>query len=273
MPNHADSDRQKRIEHSQSIEADFQNLLGYIQHARETCAHLPKAESSLAKLTKEWSALHGKKLPKSYATIYEHIKPKDEDEQIKTKAESAKLRQLLSEPEESILVNCIRHMADRGFPLTRKTIERYALEILRARVPDAKSIGASWFHRMLDRHPDIQPTWSKGHDKTRAKAVNPTVMDHYFTLLKTMLDEFGFRPEEIYGFDESGFPFGGDETRERVYIPKGGDGKSQAEGNRENVSVMVTICADGSYITPTIIFKGKKFDSEWAEVEAELRPQ
>ena len=69
----------------------------------------------------------------------------------------------------------------------------------------------------------------------------------------------------MYGFDESGFPFGGDGPKQRVagrtdtsiqHIQRG--------GNRENVTVMVTICGDGTATHLTVIFKGKRMFSNWA---------
>ncbi|KIO07587.1 hypothetical protein M404DRAFT_135527, partial [Pisolithus tinctorius Marx 270] len=37
----------------------------------------------------------------------------------------------------------------------------------------------------------------------------------------------------------------------------------QCDGNRENITVMVAICADGSSIAPTIIYKGQGFSTNW----------
>ena len=35
--------------------------------------------------------------------------------------------------------------------------------------------------------------------------------------------------------------------------------------NRENVAVLVTICADGTALQPTIIFKGKHLLKKWGD--------
>ncbi|KAF8834320.1 hypothetical protein BDN67DRAFT_915183, partial [Paxillus ammoniavirescens] len=37
----------------------------------------------------------------------------------------------------------------------------------------------------------------------------------------------------------------------------------QRDGNRETTTVMVTICADGQSIAPTVIYKGKVFSTNW----------
>ncbi len=47
----------------------------------------------------------------------------------------------------------------------------------------------------------------------------------------------------------------------------------QGEGNRENVSAMVTICADGTYTTLTAIFKGKNYNLAWAKADNTLNMQ
>ena len=63
--------------------------------------------------------------------------------------------------------------------------------------------------------------------------------------------------------DESGFPFGTGERvkvfacrmTKRAYI--------QCDGNHENVSVIVTVCADGTSVPPVVIFKGQNVNSKW----------
>lgn len=37
----------------------------------------------------------------------------------------------------------------------------------------------------------------------------------------------------------------------------------QQDGNRENITIIVTICADGTDIPPTVIYKGKSFSTSW----------
>jgi hypothetical protein len=46
-----------------------------------------------------------------------------------------------------------------------------------------------------------------------------------------------------------------DRTQKSVY--------AKAEGNRELVTVIETICADGTSLKPTAIFKGKKISAAW----------
>jgi hypothetical protein len=106
--------------------------------------------------------------------------------------------------------------------------------------------------------------WTANLDHSRAAGVNPTAVSHWFELVASTFQAHNFASENVYGFDESGFPFGGDGARQRVI---GRTDTSlqhvQRGGNRENVTVMVTICADGTTTRPVVIFKGKKMYSDW----------
>jgi hypothetical protein len=39
----------------------------------------------------------------------------------------------------------------------------------------------------------------------------------------------------------------------------------QGGADRENVTALVTICADGTVLQPTIIFKGQNFMQKWQQ--------
>lgn len=70
-------------------------------------------------------------------------------------------------------------------------------------------------------------------------------------------------PDDTYGTDEPGFQegLGG---KERVIGKKGKKIQHQAHsGSRENITVIITICADGTALAPAVIFKGEGFQSRW----------
>jgi hypothetical protein len=263
MVKHARSNLQTRIVTRKGIEKSLQEAIEYINGKKATNAKLGKKRPSTASLLNEFSQEHADKLTPTQRTVHRHLKDKD----AKTKAQAAADQQTLNNVEELTLVALVQTLAARAFPLGRRRIMRYALEIARIRHPNLEKISESWFRRFQSRHPQkLKAAWSKSLNTSRAAAVNPTTIAHYFQLLKVTLEQYNFTPKEIYGFDESGFPFGGDGVNERVY----GGGRSvqhkQDEGNKENVSVMVTICADGTYTTPTAIFKAVHYNSAWAEI-------
>ncbi|KIJ52065.1 hypothetical protein M422DRAFT_157164, partial [Sphaerobolus stellatus SS14] len=63
--------------------------------------------------------------------------------------------------------------------------------------------------------------------------------------------------------DESGFP--PESARTQRVLGRRGTKIQHKQGtaNRENVTVLVTICADGGVLRPTIIFKGKNIQQGW----------
>ncbi|KIK80085.1 hypothetical protein PAXRUDRAFT_159612, partial [Paxillus rubicundulus Ve08.2h10] len=67
----------------------------------------------------------------------------------------------------------------------------------------------------------------------------------------------------IWAVDETGFQ-PGTGLKQRVIGPaKRKMQYQQRDGNRENITVMVTICADGNTIAPTVIYKGQAFSTNW----------
>ncbi|KAE9402187.1 hypothetical protein BT96DRAFT_780438, partial [Gymnopus androsaceus JB14] len=82
--------------------------------------------------------------------------------------------------------------------------------------------------------------------------------------------------ENMYGMDESGF-LPSNQGCQRVLGRRGTKTQhKQGNANRENVTVIVTICGDGTTLKPTIIFKGKNFivsisDNSWTDTELALQ--
>lgn len=71
--------------------------------------------------------------------------------------------------------------------------------------------------------------------------------------------------ELIYGMDETGLMMGV-ALRERVIAPAGKKIQQlQRSGKRENVTIVVTICADGTSLPPAIIFKGEGYQVSWKQ--------
>jgi hypothetical protein len=107
--------------------------------------------------------------------------------------------------------------------------------------------------------------WSANLDHSWAAEVNPTAIHHWFDLLEVQLKKFNFANKDIYGFDESSFPFGGNSVRLHIVVPHEATIQHiQQGGNCKNVMVMVTICTDGTALKPTVMFKGKQMMSNWA---------
>lgn len=95
--------------------------------------------------------------------------------------------------------------------------------------------------------------------------MNPAAVESWFNIVEEFVVKLGIRKEDIYGMDESGFPMAY-MGKERVVGGRGTKTQHKQGGaNWENVTAVVTICADGTMVRPLIIFKGKKIRASWGE--------
>ncbi|CAK5278846.1 unnamed protein product [Mycena citricolor] len=199
---------------------------------------------------------------------------------------------LLPEEAETVL-QYVEEMSIRGLPLDHEGLREVVEGILRARLGDdfpEEGLGKNWTQRFLEKHSKrVKTYWSSSLDHKRGRAVNPANNMEWFRLLGDTLsgkmdylfDEDldsppsngppdGFVPvpilaENIYGTDESGF-FAAGNTKKRV-IGKAGTKTQhvQSDGGRENTTVIATICADGTALKPTVIFKGHAYQLSWLQ--------
>jgi hypothetical protein len=185
----------------------------------------------------------------------------------RSQGEANEEKQKLTPAEEALLASFILESADHGFPRSLRDIENYANLIQQGRLGNRyKAVGESWAARFLDRHRDLLQThWSKPLDTQRARAMNPEAKKKWFELLEKFVIDAGILPENLYAMDETGCPPSNQGT-ERVVGGRGVKTQHKQGGaDRENVTALVTICADGSVLRPTIIFKGQNFMTGWAQ--------
>ena len=107
--------------------------------------------------------------------------------------------------------------------------------------------------------------WSSGLRSQRGYALNPTNVREYFEVLSEIDRVRHIKPENKYAMDESPFLIGMESTA-RVIGPAGQRLQHRLhDGNRESVSLVVTICANGTVpFPPTIILAGHNFLKRWA---------
>ena len=183
----------------------------------------------------------------------------------RTQAEYIAAKQTLTVAEEAVLETFLAERARRGFPLTNRAATEKAQSILLARGV-TKPLGVLWIHRYLKRHPRLQKYRTTPLERTRANGLNPTAVREYFEVVEEIFAAHNPEPFQIYGMDEVGINLG---LGGRLSVI-GEVGKrvqhDQTEGERENVTVIETICGDGTYLKPTVIFKGKNLMQSWGDV-------
>jgi hypothetical protein len=179
-------------------------------------------------------------------------------------------RQALNTTEESELVEYIKKLTEQGLPPTREMIRNFTEAVHPRRLSEA------WVTRFLHRHQlDLTARWQKGLDRQRHQADSIPKYTSYFDLLHGKIVEHRIEQRHSYNMDEKGFMIGVEGRNKRIFSraawEKGGIRAAIQDGNRGWITVIPTICADGTVLPTGIIFEAKNGNIRDTWVN-ELRP-
>ncbi|KAF5255628.1 hypothetical protein FOXYS1_13950, partial [Fusarium oxysporum] len=177
------------------------------------------------------------------------------------------LRALENDPKLSLrraagIYQFILNLDSRGFPPRLRCVEEMANRLLADR--EMPPVGKRWASNFVKRHKDLKTHFFRKYDYQRAKCEDPIIIRNWFRLIANVIAKYGIRPNEIYNFDETGFMMGviasgmvitGAERRGRP--------KSVQPGNREWITVIQAINAEGQAIPPFIIGAGQYHLANW----------
>lgn len=171
-------------------------------------------------------------------------------------------QRLLTEAKEDALVDWLMFHGHCGHAVNKRTIKPM-VHALCGRIPSPK-----WLRGFMVRHPEIKLARPSGLDPKRAQAFNFTVVTEHFKTLSETLSKFQIPWENVYNMDEKGLQLGGGRKgrREKYFFSRSQRVpiKLQA-GNLQLVTVVESICADGSASPPGFVFAGASFHPEWFE--------
>jgi hypothetical protein len=187
----------------------------------------------------------------------------------KTKAKSNAERCWLTNVEIGVVIAYIGEIGNRGFPLSHKRLKEHVDTICRARLGalfPAEGVGKNWTNHFVEKHSDaIKMSWSRPLETKRGRAVNPFTKDAFYELLGDTVKKYDITEDRTWGVDEIGIQ-GSMGMPERVMgAHKLGPQYQQRDGDRENITVLETICADGMSIPPAVIFKGSAYQVKWVQ--------
>lgn len=171
----------------------------------------------------------------------------------------------LTQLEEDSLVDWIISMDSRGAAPRPATVAEMANIPLAARGSHPPpTVGKYWPSAFINRHKKIRSRFSRRYDYQRALNEDPKSLRDCFSDVQRVIDENGIQPEDIYNFDDTGFAMGLISTQKVVTRAEDYERRSVLQpGNREWVTVIETICADGYSLPPCVIFKGKVAIAGW----------
>ncbi|XP_062567732.1 uncharacterized protein LOC134229974 [Saccostrea cucullata] len=169
---------------------------------------------------------------------------------------------MLSEEEESSLVEYINHMSTRGFPITRKMLKSHVVAIVKESGRDTllnldKGPSDKWCRNFFRRYPLLAERTPEAQDKARFRMSNWTVMKQYFTLLEDTVKnlELKDKPSQIFNCDETGFS-GKEKSKQKVIVNKGTYAYQQRNLTNSHITFLICVAGDGRVLPTYLIFEG-----------------
>jgi len=180
---------------------------------------------------------------------------------VESKEELAAKCQILYEQEEIPMVQYLIETAKHSFPDTPQHAIQCANQILQERTSDANaSVGKNWICHFLLRHKkQLSVYWSTTLTTVCGGALNEANVNHWYSLLQDIINEYKISPDLIFAMDET-CCFLDKCTHKTHHIGAAGQCQQIAmqNANRETCTLIPVICADGEVYGPTVIFKGKQ---------------
>jgi hypothetical protein len=125
--------------------------------------------------------------------------------------------------------------------------------------------GKNWSAGFRRRHQSLLDCrYLNTLDLERHKAESQNSFRHCFNILKRKIDQYGIQPRNCYNMDEKGFFVGHLQKVQRIF-PKAlmkqqkflGAGQ---DGYGEWITLVATVCADGTSLPPALIYKAVSGD-------------
>jgi hypothetical protein len=162
----------------------------------------------------------------------------------------------LTTPQQQGLIDYITDLTKNGLPPTREMIQNFSSEIAQ------KPVSESWVTRFISQN-DIHliSKWAAPMDRLRHNADSMLKYKQYYDELYRKMEYYNIEERHTYNMDEKGFMIGVIGRMKRVFsksVYMAGTAKTFThDGNREWITILATICADGSALPPAIIYAGQ----------------
>jgi hypothetical protein len=184
----------------------------------------------------------------------------------RTKTASDQGKQVIPPQQELELVQYITDLHVNGLAPTREMIQNFGSEVA------GRAVSMSWVDRFLHRnHDHLTVRWAPPIDRVRQQADSIDKYDSYFDILHQKIKDYGIKKRLTFNMDEKGFMIGVQSKSKRVFSKvvwvKDGAKAPIQDGNREWITIIPTICADGTTLFTSIIYPSDGFDlyDSWVE--------
>ncbi len=178
---------------------------------------------------------------------------------VRSRSQAHVAQMLLTPPQERGLADWAKELAKRAIPWTKDTLREKAQLICKKQVSD------NWIYRFIKRNPDLKLRWTQGLESPRAGALNEAIVAEFYRILAETVEKYQVKPENIYNMDEKGVQLGIG-MRARVLVDRNQKNvHTVTDGNKELVTMLETVSANGAALPPMAIFKGKRCKALWGQ--------
>jgi hypothetical protein len=120
--------------------------------------------------------------------------------------------------------------------------------------------GKNWISRFIERHKNkIKSSYLTPADIARKRADNPYQYKLFYELLTEKIKKYEIEVHNMYNMDEKGFLIGILNKSKRIYTKseavRGKLLRAGQDDNREWITVIASICADGTSLPPGLIYQ------------------
>lgn len=163
-------------------------------------------------------------------------------------------QRLLNPHQEKELIRHIARLCDHCLPPTPHIVANIAHDLCGERP------SKNWSSRFVARRrAELDARYLNTLELARHKADTEASYERYFSVMGEKIRRYDISPENMYNMDEKGFLLGKLQKTKRVFtkdLYKHGKVRSSGEdGSREWVTVLATVCADGTSLSPALIYK------------------
>jgi len=197
---------------------------------------------------------------------------------IPSQAKSNAACSWVTEAEAQVLIAYAVQLGNKGWAFSQWRLEEHTKKIIEGQHDDTfEGVGQNWTdHFILKHKKQLKPCWSWPLDNQRAQAGNAEYKTEYYSKLHAAIEgEEGEEPileELMYGVDKTGIQQGIGQ-KEWVYgDPTKSFQHQQHNGGRENITIIATICANGTSTLPAVIYKAETYHLSWKQDNPFMSP-
>lgn len=148
----------------------------------------------------------------------------------------------------------MNHLCERCLPPTPKIVANIAQGLC------GRKLSGNWSSRFVARHKHrLDARYLNTIDLARHKADSRSNYEAYSAIIGQKVEEYSISADNIYNMDEKGFLIGKLQKTRRIFTrdlyEQGTLTGAGQDGTREWITVVATICADGTKSSPALIYK------------------